>query len=113
LRPYRDFLLLPTWSDRADPAWFAFPLTVHPDAPFSRGDLVTFLEERNIETRLLLAGNLVRQPGYRHIEHRTVGDLPNADRVLRSSFFVGVYPGLDSPRIAYVLEAFADFFDRL
>jgi CDP-6-deoxy-D-xylo-4-hexulose-3-dehydrase len=42
-----------------------------------------------------------------------VGDLPNADRVLRSSFFVGVYPGLDSPRIAYVLEAFADFFDRL
>jgi CDP-6-deoxy-D-xylo-4-hexulose-3-dehydrase len=113
LRPYRDFLLLPTWSERADPAWFAFPITVHPDAPFSRRDLVTFLEERNIETRLLLAGNLVRQPGYRHIQHRTVGDLPNADRVLRSSFFVGVYPGLDSPRIAYMLEAFAEFFDRL
>jgi len=113
LRPYQDYLLLPTWSHRADPAWFAFPLTVQPDAPFSRRDLVTFLEERNIETRLLLAGNLVRQPGYRSIKHRTVGDLPNADRVLRSSFFVGVYPGLDSTRIAYMLEAFSEFFDRL
>jgi len=113
LSPYQEHLLLPTWSERADPAWFAFPLTVQSGAPFSRRDLVSFLEERNIETRLLLAGNLVRQPGYRHIEHRTVGDLPNADRVLRSSFFVGVYPGLDDARIAYVLEAFADFFDRL
>jgi CDP-6-deoxy-D-xylo-4-hexulose-3-dehydrase len=113
LRPYQEFLLLPTWSQRADPAWFAFPLTVRPDAPFSRRELITFLEGRNIETRLLLAGNLVRQPGYRHIEHRTVGDLSVADQVLRSSFFVGVYPGLDDARIAYVLEAFADFFDAL
>ncbi len=113
LRPYEEFLLLPTWHERADPAWFAFPLTVRPGAPFSRRDLITFLEERNIETRLLLAGNLVRQPGFRNIRHRTVGELPNADRVLRSSFFVGVYPGLDDARIAYVLEAFADFFDRL
>jgi CDP-6-deoxy-D-xylo-4-hexulose-3-dehydrase len=113
LRPYQDFLLLPTWSKRADPAWFAFPLTIQSEAPFSRRDLVTFLEERNIETRLLLAGNLVRQPGYRDIEHRTVGDLPNADHDLRSSFFVGVYPGLDDARIAYILEAFADFFDHL
>jgi CDP-6-deoxy-D-xylo-4-hexulose-3-dehydrase len=113
LRPYGDFLLLPTWSERADPAWFAFPLTIQPGAPFSRRDLIAFLEERNIETRLLLAGNIVRQPGYRHIEHRVVGDLPNADQVLRSSFFVGVYPGLDGARIATMLEAFADFFDRL
>jgi CDP-6-deoxy-D-xylo-4-hexulose-3-dehydrase len=75
--------------------------------------LITFLEERNIETRLLLAGNLVRQPGFLHIEHRTVGELPNADQILRSSFFIGVYPGLDEARIAYVLEAFADFFNRL
>jgi CDP-6-deoxy-D-xylo-4-hexulose-3-dehydrase len=113
LRSYEEFLLLPTWRERADPAWFAFPLTIQPGAPFSRRDLVTFLEERNIETRLLLAGNLVRQPGFVEIEHRTVGDLPNADRILRSSFFIGVYPGLDDARIAYVLEAFADFFNHL
>jgi CDP-6-deoxy-D-xylo-4-hexulose-3-dehydrase len=113
LKPYEEFLILPVWSERADPAWFAFPITVRPGAPFTRRDLTTFLEERNIETRLLFAGNVARQPGYRHIEHRAVGDLPNSDLVLRSTFFVGVYPGLDDARIAYVLDAFADFFARL
>jgi len=113
LEPFEEFLLLPTCGEEADPAWFAFPLTLRPDAPFTRRELVTFLEERNVETRLLLAGNLVRQPGYREIKHRTVGELPNADRVLRSSFFIGVYPGLDEARIAYVLDTFSDFFARL
>jgi CDP-6-deoxy-D-xylo-4-hexulose-3-dehydrase len=113
LKPYEEFLILPVWSERADPAWFAFPITVRPGVPFKRRDLTTFLEERNIETRLLFAGNVARQPGYRHIEHRAVGDLPNSDLVLRSTFFVGVYPGLDDARITYVLDAFADFFARL
>lgn len=110
LRPYEEYLLLPEWSSRAEPSWFAFPITVRADAPFSRRDLVTFLEGRNIETRLLFAGNIVRQPGYRRIHHRTVGDLASSDVVLRSTFFIGVYPGLDAERIAYILEAFADFF---
>ncbi|MFQ6101158.1 MAG: lipopolysaccharide biosynthesis protein RfbH [Anaerolineae bacterium] len=110
LKPYEESLILPVWNERADPSWFVFPITVRPSAPFTRRDLTTFLEERNIETRLLFAGNVVRQPGYRHIEHRTVGDLPNSDLVLRSTFFVGVYPGLDDARIAYMLDAFADFF---
>jgi CDP-6-deoxy-D-xylo-4-hexulose-3-dehydrase len=110
LKPYEELVILPTWSERAAPSWFAFPITVRPGAPFSRRDLITFLEERNIETRLLFAGNVVRQPGYRHIEHRIVGDLANSDLVLRSTFFVGVYPGLDDARITYMLNAFADFF---
>jgi len=114
LKPYEEFLILPTWDDdKADPAWFAFPITVRPGAPFSRHDLTTWLEERNIETRLLFAGNIARQPGYRHVEHRTVGRLPNSDLVLRSSFFVGVYPGLNEARMDYVLESFAGFFARL
>jgi CDP-6-deoxy-D-xylo-4-hexulose-3-dehydrase len=113
LRAYEDSLLLPTWSARSDPSWFAFPITVRPDAPFTRRDLTAWLEGRNIETRLLLAGNLVRQPAYRDIKHRTVGNLPNSDLILRASFFIGVYPGLDEARIAYVLDAFADFFAQL
>ena len=110
LRRYEEFLILPTWSDRADPAWFAFPITVRPEAPFNRRALATWLEDRNIETRFLFAGNIVRQPGYRHIEHRVIGDLSNSDLVLRATFFIGVYPGLDDSRICYILEAFADFF---
>jgi CDP-6-deoxy-D-xylo-4-hexulose-3-dehydrase len=110
LKPYEEHLILPEWSERADPSWFAFPITVRPSAPFTRRELTTFLEERNVETRLLFAGNLIRQPGYRHIEHRTAGDLPNSDLVMRSTFFVGVYPGLSDVHIAYMLETFADFF---
>lgn len=113
LKAYEDCFILPVWSNRAEPAWFALPLTVRVDAPFTRSELVAFLEERNIETRLLLAGNLVRQPGFRGIEHRTVGDLPNADRILSSSFFIGVFPGLSERQISYMLQAFADFFGSL
>ena len=110
LKPYEEFLILPTWSERADPSWFAFPLSVRPGAPFVRRDLTDWLEGRNIETRFLFAGNIIRQPGYRHIRHRAVGDLPNSDLVMRSTFFVGVYPGLDDARLAYMQEAFDDFF---
>jgi CDP-6-deoxy-D-xylo-4-hexulose-3-dehydrase len=110
LKPYEEFLILPAWSERADPSWFAFPLSVRPGAPFTRRDLADWLEGRNIETRFLFAGNIIRQPGYRHIRHRTVGDLPNSDLVMRSTFFFGVYPGLDEARLAYIQEAFDDFF---
>jgi CDP-6-deoxy-D-xylo-4-hexulose-3-dehydrase len=113
LEPYEAFLILPVWSERADPAWFAFPVSVRPDAPFTRRDLTGWLEERNIETRFLFAGNITQQPGYRHIQHRVVGDLPNSDLVMRSTFFVGVYPGLDDARLTYIREAFDGFFHSL
>jgi CDP-6-deoxy-D-xylo-4-hexulose-3-dehydrase len=112
LRSCEEFLILPAWGERADPAWFAFPITVRPGAPFTRRDMVVFLEERNVETRYLFAGNITRQPGYRHIAHRAVGDLPNSDLVLRATFFVGVYPGLDDARLDYMLETFGDFFNQ-
>jgi CDP-6-deoxy-D-xylo-4-hexulose-3-dehydrase len=110
LKPYEEFLILPTWSERSDPAWFAFLITARPDAPFTRRDLTDWLEGRNVETRFMFAGNITRQPGYQHIQHRIVGDLPNSDLVMRSTFFVGVYPGLDDARLTYIQEAFDDFF---
>jgi len=113
LRRYEGHLILPTWHPKADPSWFAFPITVRPGAPFTRKQITRFLEDRNIETRYLFAGNILQQPGYAHIEQRVVGDLPNSDIVLRGAFFVGVYPGLDEVRIEYVLDAFRDFFAQL
>ncbi|MBN1953681.1 MAG: lipopolysaccharide biosynthesis protein RfbH [Anaerolineae bacterium] len=113
LAAYREFLILPTWSERANPSWFAFPITVRAEAPFSRRDLIAFLENRNIETRLLFAGNILRQPGYRSIPHRAIGPLANSDQVLRAAFFVGVYPGLDEARLSYLAAAFDDFFAAL
>jgi CDP-6-deoxy-D-xylo-4-hexulose-3-dehydrase len=113
LKPYEEHLILPTWDPRADVAWFAFPMTVRDEAPFQRRDLLQWLEGARIETRLLFAGNITRQPAYRDAPHRVVGELTNADLVMRGTFFVGVYPGLDEPRINYMLEVLAEFFARL
>ncbi len=109
LKPLEQFFILPTWSPKADPSWFAFPITVRSEAPFERGPLQRYLEERLIETRLLFAGNILKQPGYRHAPCRVVGNLPVADHVMRSTFFVGVYPGLGQAQLSYMLEIFYDF----
>lgn len=108
LTRHEDRLILPKWLPDADPAWFGFPITVRPGT--SRRALVQFLEERNIETRNILSGNVLRQPGFRDIPHRVVGDLRNADTVMNDSFFVGVYPGLTSAMLEYVADSVDAFF---
>ncbi len=112
LKPYEEHLILPHWSERADVSWFAFPITVRPEAPFNRQELVRWLEDARIETRLLFAGNIIKQPGYRDMKCRLVGKLANSDLVMRNSFFIGVYPGLDDVRINYVLGKFEEFFSK-
>jgi CDP-6-deoxy-D-xylo-4-hexulose-3-dehydrase len=112
LSEFSGSLILPRWDARADVCWFAFPLTVPDEAPFARNDLVRWLEDRGVETRYIMAGNILRQPGYAHIQHRRMGDLPNTDLVMRGGFFVGVYPGLDHARLDYVIDQFRAFFDR-
>lgn len=113
LEPYQEFLILPTWHPLADVSWFAFPITVQPEAPFTRGELTRWLEERQVETRYLFAGDIRQHPAYRDMPHRAVGELPNTQQMLRGSFFVGVYPGLDRPHVDYMLEVFASFFANL
>jgi len=119
LKQYEEHLILPRWSERADVSWFAFPITVRPEAslgsaqdrPFSRQQLVRWLEDARIETRLLFAGNILKQPAYRDMRCRLVGKLENSDLVMRNSFFIGVYPGLDDTRIDYMLDKFEEFFE--
>ena len=113
LKPYQEHLMLPTWHPKADPSWFALPLLVRPEAPFMRHELTRFLELNRVQTRLIFAGNILRQPAYADIEHRAVGDLAVSDQIMRGGFFVGVYPGLDQPRLDYMLEVFGRFFDQL
>jgi CDP-6-deoxy-D-xylo-4-hexulose-3-dehydrase len=112
LQRYEAMLLLPVWSPKADPAWFAFTLAVREDAPFTRRDLNEYLRERRVETRYLFAGNILHQPGYRDIPHRVATPLTETDRVLKSAFFIGVYPGMDEARLAYMLQVFEDFFEE-
>lgn len=112
LLPYEDRLILPVASEESDPAWFGFPITVRSNSGFGRTDLTRFLEDHKVETRNIFGGNLLRQPAYQAIEHRVQGALHNSDVVMNDSFFLGCYPGLGQPQIAYILEVFAAFFRK-
>ncbi len=103
LQPLEDVLMLPTATEGADPSWFGFPLGVREGARFSRDRLVRALEAEKIGTRLLFAGNLLRQPAYQQIEFRQVGDLPNTDYVMRNMLWLGVFPGLTRPMLDHVV----------
>jgi CDP-6-deoxy-D-xylo-4-hexulose-3-dehydrase len=105
LHDLQDFLILPEATPGSEPSWFGFPIAVRPHAPVTRNEVVTFLEERRIATRLLFGGNLVRQPAYLNVEHRTVGDLKNSDFVMNQVFWIGVYPGLSASMVAYMIES--------
>jgi CDP-6-deoxy-D-xylo-4-hexulose-3-dehydrase len=108
LQAYDDRLILPRLDPRADPSWFALPITVQGNV--SRRELVHWLEHANIETREVFGGNILKQPGYIGIPMRQAGSLEQTDRIMRDTFFIGVYPGLTDEMIAYVLDTFAAFF---
>ena len=102
-------LILPVAPPKADPSWFGFVVTVRPDAPFTRADLVGAIEAGKIETRNLFCGNLLRHPAYEKTEHRVVGKLTNTDLITSNTFFIGVYPGLTAPMREHVLSTIKQF----
>jgi len=104
LKDLEHALILPVATPNSDPSWFGFPIAVREAAPRSRNDIVGYLEEHKVATRLLFAGNLLRQPAYQNIECRVIGDMNRADFVMNHVFWVGVFPGLDIPRLDYVIE---------
>lgn len=102
-------LLLPEATPRSEPSWYAFVITVEPNAPFSSAELIEFIEDRKIGTRRLFAGNIIRHPGYVDQPYRVVGDLTNSDIILNQTFQVGVYPGLTDEMIDYVVASIREF----
>ncbi|NEA25202.1 lipopolysaccharide biosynthesis protein RfbH [Actinomadura bangladeshensis] len=105
-------LVLPEPTPRSDPSWFGFVLTVSPRAPFSRAELVAFLEDRKIGTRRLFAGNLTRHPAYIGTRHRVSGDLANSELVTEQTFWVGVYPAITDEMVDYVIASIREFVQR-
>ncbi len=94
---------------RSDPSWFGFPIGVKPDAPFTRDQLIRALESQKIGTRLLFAGNLLRQPAYEGCEYRVTGELPNTDFVMNQVFWIGVFPGLTREMLDFIARTATDF----
>ncbi len=106
LREFEEFFILPEATPGSDPSWFGFPIAVRPDGPFTRNQVIDHLERRKIATRLLFAGNLVRQPAYKEAKFRVAGDLANTDFVMNHVFWIGVYPGINGAMMEYMLDAF-------
>ena len=102
-------LILPRATAKSDPSWFGFPITLDPDHPANRESLMRFLDERKIGTRLIFAGNLLKQPAYRNVDFRVVGNLNNTDIVMNRAFWLGVYPGLTTPMLDYMAHSIIEF----
>lgn len=104
LRELEEYFILPEATPNSRPSWFGFVITLRDNAPFRRDDIVRHLNERKIGTRLLFGGNLIRQPYMKGRNYRVHGDLTNSDRIVNQTFWIGVYPGLGTEHIGYVLE---------
>ena len=111
LRGLEEFLILPDATANSDPSWFGFPVTIREDAPAGRVDLLKYLDQYKIGTRLLFAGNLTRQPYFKARNCRIVGQLKNSDIVMNNTFWLGVYPALDNAMLDYVADRIETFFE--
>ena len=109
LQPFEELLLLPEATPGSDPSWFGFPIGVKAGAPFTRDQLTAALEAKKIGTRLLFAGNLLRQPAYEGWEYRVVGEMTNTDYVMNHVFWIGVFPGLTKPMLDFIVATIGEF----
>lgn len=105
----KEFFVLPEATPGSDPSWFGYPVTIRDDAFFDRVELLRYLDQHKIATRLLFAGNLTRQPYMRGRNYRVAGTLENADRIMNQTFWIGVWPGLTPDHLDYVASRMAEF----
>jgi len=105
-------LMMPKATPNSEPSWFGFPITLDPKHTANREELLRFLDEKKIGTRLMFAGNIVKQPAYRSVDFKVVGNLSNSDIVMNRSFWIGVYPGLTFKMLDYVIESISEFMKK-
>lgn len=106
---YEKYFILPEEHPNADVTWLAFPLTIRDNSPFERMDIITYLEKNNIQTRLLFAGNILRQPAYKNIQCRVVGSLKNADKIMKDTFIIGCHHGITVEMMKHIKSVFSNF----
>lgn len=109
LKIAEEFLFVAEPTDNSDPSWFGFPVTLRDEAPFKRVDLLAYLEQNNIGSRLIFAGNLTKQPYMKKIKYRITSELKNTDIVMNNSFWIGLYPGVNEEMIDYMTDKILTF----
>ena len=111
LEKFSKYLILPKAQENSDPSWFGFLISIRSEAPFNRKDLIKYLNEKKIATRLLFSGNIIKQPYMIGRNYRVVGDLKNSDFIMNNTFWIGVYPGINDKMIDYIDKCFKNFID--
>ena len=108
-------LLLPEPQKNSKPSWFGFFITVKEDAGYTRNELTSYLEEHKIQTRNLFAGNILKHPAFEQyvegVDYRVIGKLAISERIMRDSFWLGLYPGMTSEKLQYMIKTIKDFVD--
>jgi CDP-6-deoxy-D-xylo-4-hexulose-3-dehydrase len=112
MKKWEKYFILPQATKGSKPSWFGFCMTLQKGTPFTRLELVSYLEENKIGTRLLFAGNLTRHPAFKNTEYRIAETLYNADVITNHTFWIGVHPGLTDEMIDYTLERFENFMKQ-
>jgi CDP-6-deoxy-D-xylo-4-hexulose-3-dehydrase len=110
LQSLTDFLHLPQATPNSNPSWFGYPITLKDNCGTSRVDLLKYLDEYKIGTRLLFAGNLIKQPYFKGIDYRVVGDLTHTDKTMNDTFWIGVQPALSIEQLDFVCDKLEEFF---
>ena len=109
LKEFKDCLLLHSEKEGTRHVWFGYPITIRPDAPFTRKELVAFLEEKGVETRPIMSGNIDEQPMMKLFDYRRVGDLPNSRLIMRNSFFFGNHQGIGEEKRRAIVDYIGQF----
>ncbi len=110
LQDLQDVLILPEATSGSEPSWFGFLLSLKQNSSFTRNQLVQYLEEKRIGTRLLFGGNLIRQPAYHGLTYRVVGELNHTDKIMQNAFWIGLFPALNEEILTYIVGQLNQFF---
>lgn len=109
LEKYSDYFILPDATEKSDPSWFGFLITLKKNSNFSRNEIVKYLNDNRIGTRLLFSGNITKQPYFKNFDYKIKSSLENTDMIMENSFWIGVYPGLNFEHLDYTVEVISKF----